>query len=138
MLCVNPPLVRPGCNSVCIYRKLLACPYISFILKSRVSNLLTFNPLNAELNPICHLLALLGAHLIFHVSRIRVKNRASYIYRTDVPLPYVVFYIFFSTNISTEYFKHAAHSPFFSSKCRLFHNATFFGSCVIHILHRVC
>jgi hypothetical protein len=32
-----------------------------------------FNPLNAELNPICHLLALLGAHLIFHVSRIRVK-----------------------------------------------------------------
>jgi hypothetical protein len=32
------------------------------------------NPLNAELNPICHLLALLGAHLIFHVSRIRVKR----------------------------------------------------------------
>ena len=33
-----------------------------------------FNPLNAELNPICHLLALLGAHHILHVSRIRVKN----------------------------------------------------------------
>jgi hypothetical protein len=32
-----------------------------------------FNPLNAELNPNCHLLALLGAHLIFHVSRIRVN-----------------------------------------------------------------
>ena len=31
-----------------------------------------FNPLNAELNPICHLLALL-AHRILHVSRIRVK-----------------------------------------------------------------
>jgi hypothetical protein len=31
------------------------------------------NPLNAGLNPICHLLALLGAHPIFHVSRIRVK-----------------------------------------------------------------
>jgi len=31
------------------------------------------NPLSAELNPICHLLALLGAHHIFHVSRIRVK-----------------------------------------------------------------
>jgi len=31
------------------------------------------NPLNAELNPICHLLALLGAHLIFHVRRIRVN-----------------------------------------------------------------
>jgi hypothetical protein len=30
-------------------------------------------PLNAELNPICHLLALLGAHHILYVSRIRVK-----------------------------------------------------------------
>jgi hypothetical protein len=30
------------------------------------------NPLNTELNPIRHSLALLGAHLIFHVSRIRV------------------------------------------------------------------
>jgi hypothetical protein len=27
---------------------------------------------------------------------------------------------------------------FFSSKCRLFHNATFFGSCVIHIIYTVC
>jgi hypothetical protein len=27
--------------------------------------------------------------------------------------PDVAFYNFFSTNISTEYFKHAAHSPFF-------------------------
>jgi len=34
----------------------------------------TFNPLNAELNPICHLLALLGAHHILHVSRIRVNQ----------------------------------------------------------------
>ena len=31
------------------------------------------NPLNAELNLICHFLALLGAHHILHVSRIRVK-----------------------------------------------------------------
>jgi hypothetical protein len=30
-------------------------------------------PLNAELNPISHLLALLGAHPILHVSRIRVN-----------------------------------------------------------------
>jgi len=33
----------------------------------------TFNPLNAEVNPICHLLALLGAHPILHVSRIKVN-----------------------------------------------------------------
>jgi hypothetical protein len=32
-----------------------------------------FNPLNAELNPICNLLALLGVHHFLHVSRIRVK-----------------------------------------------------------------
>jgi hypothetical protein len=31
------------------------------------------NPLNEELNPICHFLALLGAHHIFHISRIRVN-----------------------------------------------------------------
>jgi len=27
---------------------------------------------------------------------------------------------------------------FFSPKCRLFHNSTFFGSCVIHILYTEC
>jgi hypothetical protein len=32
-----------------------------------------FNPLNTELNPICHLLALLGAYPVLHVSRIRVN-----------------------------------------------------------------
>ena len=37
--------------------------------------LIGFKPLNAELNPICHFLALLGAHHILHVSRIRVKRR---------------------------------------------------------------
>jgi hypothetical protein len=32
------------------------------------------NPLNTELNPICHLLALLGAHPILHVSRVMVNS----------------------------------------------------------------
>ena len=41
---------------------------------------IAINPLNAELNSICHLLALLGAHPILHVSRIRVKIRKNYIY----------------------------------------------------------
>ena len=36
-----------------------------------------FNPLNPELNTICHLLALLRAHHILHVSRIRVKQSVS-------------------------------------------------------------
>ena len=43
------------------------------------------NPLNAELNPICYLLALLGVHHFRHISRIRVKSLTlrllmSYIY----------------------------------------------------------
>jgi hypothetical protein len=36
------------------------------------------NPLNAQLNPICHLLELLGAHPILHISRIRVKEMREY------------------------------------------------------------
>jgi hypothetical protein len=36
------------------------------------------NPLNTELNPICHLLALFEAHRILHVSRIRVKICSAY------------------------------------------------------------
>jgi len=38
-------------------------------------NTVKINPLNAELNPICHLLALLGSHHIIHVSRIRIKRK---------------------------------------------------------------
>ena len=54
------------------------------IYKDRVI-ILDVNPLNAELNPICCLLALLGAHHFLHVSRIRVKSLTlrllmSYIY----------------------------------------------------------
>ena len=45
----------------------------------RVTRLLSchkFNPLNAEFNSICHMLALLAAHHILHVSRIRVNGRS--------------------------------------------------------------
>jgi hypothetical protein len=34
----------------------------------------SFNPLNTELNPIWHLLALLGAHHILHVSGVGLNN----------------------------------------------------------------
>jgi hypothetical protein len=40
---------------------------------SAARNMQNINPLNVELNPICHLLALLGGHHILHVSRIRVN-----------------------------------------------------------------
>jgi len=50
---------------------------------------LSFNPLSPELNPICYLLALLGAHHFLHVSRIRVKlltftRLMSYIYGAPI------------------------------------------------------
>jgi hypothetical protein len=35
---------------------------------------MSFNPLNTELNPICHFLALVGAHHIVHVSRVRFES----------------------------------------------------------------
>jgi hypothetical protein len=71
--------------------------------------------------------------------KLTFKNRASYIKDgLTANLQMLHFIYFFSSNISTEYFKHAAHSPFFSSKCHLFHCATFFGSCIIHILHTGC
>jgi hypothetical protein len=44
-------------------------------------------------------------------------------------------YIYDISNLTV---KHAAHYPFFSSKCRLFHNATFFFFFFIHILHTGC
>ena len=48
-----------------------------------------------------------------------------------------ILYIY-STSVGTEYFKHALYSPFFLSKFSLFHNANFFGSCIIHILYTGC
>ena len=49
---------------------------ISLLLMKVVETIIRhlFNPLNAELNPICCLLALLRAHHFLHVSRIRVKS----------------------------------------------------------------
>jgi len=42
-------------------------PFYLYLYLTPVS--LRFNPINAELNPICHLLALLPAHHILHVSK---------------------------------------------------------------------
>ena len=58
-------------------------PHTRYML--RLSNFFRINPLNHKLNPICYLLALLGAHHFLHVSRIRVKlltlrRLMSYIY----------------------------------------------------------
>ena len=61
-----------------------------FTLMWIVTQLYTeFNPLKPELNPICYLLTLLGAHHFLHVSRIRVKlltfkRLMSYIYGAPI------------------------------------------------------
>jgi len=57
----------------------MCCLYVSYVF---------INPLNAELIPICYLLALLAHHFL-HVSRIRVKSLTlrllmSYIYIYDI------------------------------------------------------
>jgi hypothetical protein len=40
---------------------------------------MNINPLNAELNPICHLLALLGGATIVVVNRLRVNLLVRYV-----------------------------------------------------------
>ena len=48
-------------------------------------------------------------------------------------------FIYYSTNIPKEYFKHAAHSPFFSLQNAVyFIMLPFFGSCVIRIVYIEC
>jgi len=50
--------------------------WVNWICKSWLSHSVTINinSLNPELNPICYLLALLGAHSFLHVNRIRFKS----------------------------------------------------------------
>ena len=59
------------------------------LVPERSARPLQINPLNPELNPICYLLALSGAHHFLHVSRIRVKlltlwRLMSYIYGAPI------------------------------------------------------
>jgi len=74
------------CKSVYNILIMIDCKSVATILKNQIvcfeilgdflvcMQKFNINPLNAKLNPICHLLALLGAHPILHVSR-RVKGR---------------------------------------------------------------
>ena len=69
------------CTTSLTFNNSTFCPHSAFMCFVWISEqtaiislrVYIINPLNAELNTICHLLALLGAHLIFHVSRIRAN-----------------------------------------------------------------
>jgi hypothetical protein len=63
-------MIKNSCSNFvqfwCQYKQLIVCHKYHFKVQP--------NLLNTELNPICHLLALLGAHCILHVSRIKIKG----------------------------------------------------------------
>ena len=67
---------RSGAPPENLWRVLLV-PRVARILANRSPSVPTtglINPLNAKLNPICPLLALLGAHHILHISGLRVNE----------------------------------------------------------------
>jgi len=72
MMTANDYVLVPNLHAFLVS---LLVPFTFLILQQGVknTNVKVLNPLNAELYPICHLLALLGAHHILHVSRIRVN-----------------------------------------------------------------
>ena len=47
---------------------------VILVASTTIRSVESFNPLNPELNPIRHLLALVGVRHIVHVSRVRVKS----------------------------------------------------------------
>ena len=73
-----------------LYVHCLSSLVINLVVYKIVTKAFKFNPLNAELNPICYLLALLAHHFL-HVSRIKVKSLTlrllmSYIYIYGAPI----------------------------------------------------
>ena len=76
-LCNNPVVLVNSTVTVRTSKLQISHTNELFLQKQGISlsggRLPAFNPLNPELNLICYLLALLGAHHFPHVSRMRVK-----------------------------------------------------------------
>ena len=66
-------LVQPQSWIPYVHTGFSICLYMMSLLWRDSEEFLPINPLNPELNPICYLLVLLGAHHFLHVSRTRVK-----------------------------------------------------------------
>ena len=69
--------------------------------------------------------------------RINLRRLMSTIVDRTANLQSCILYIY-STNIGTEYFKHAVYSPFFPLQNSICFNSNVFGSCIIHILYTGC
>jgi hypothetical protein len=71
--------------------------------RMHIINIIQFvlNPLNARLNPIRHLLALVGARHIVHVSGITVKHRHTsiFIFVATFRLQYEMGYLIFNCSL---------------------------------------
>jgi hypothetical protein len=56
-----------------VYLEAMLCLMCGRVKCTKCCIFFLFNPLNTKLNSICHLLALLGAHHILHISRLRLN-----------------------------------------------------------------
>ena len=71
-------IIKTDCSYICTKGVINFCTHLTIVYQvyswyHGTGSICLFNNLNAQLNPICHLLALFGAHHILHVSRIRVN-----------------------------------------------------------------
>ena len=122
--------LREGIGKVCI---MLFCTYINPLTFRKVFRILFFRWLGYEEN-----LYIAAIREVLRQAFNPLAPKDVYISRTAQLTSRCCILNIYSTNILTEYFKHAAHSPFFfslSSRCLLLHTANFFGSCHVHILN---
>jgi hypothetical protein len=70
-MCLHALYQSAGCVES---RNIIICDFRDFEYFVNFQSQDWVNPLNADLNPIRHLLALVGARHIVHVSTIRVKS----------------------------------------------------------------
>jgi hypothetical protein len=68
-----------------VLKRIYVFPRPLYVVLRDTAQAVHANPVNAELNPICRLLAPLGPHHVLHVSRIRVNcillsKQGTYIY----------------------------------------------------------
>ena len=89
--CATPNTFVMGQTDWNVSQMLLNGSWVNPNKCTRLVLISTINPSNPELNPICYLLALLGAHHFLHVSRRRVKSLT---FRLLISYIYIYIYIY--------------------------------------------